>query len=80
MPAPDALLKVVCCNSSASGRNPCKSNVCSCYKNGLKCVAVCGNCRGVNCWDTMEEDDDDVEMDGNDHVDDGNAFNRLFNV
>ena len=47
--APETLLKFVQCKCKLSSRNPCGTNVCSCRKNGLKCVTACGDCRGQNC-------------------------------
>ena len=47
--APETLLKCVRCKCKLSSRNRCGTNVCSCRKNGLKCVTACGNCRGENC-------------------------------
>ena len=47
--APENLLKFVRCNCKLSSRNPCGTNICSCRKNGLKCVTACGDCQGENC-------------------------------
>ena len=48
-PAPDNMLKFIQCKYKVSSRNPCGTNVCSCHKNGLKCVPACGDCRGETC-------------------------------
>ena len=42
-------LKIIRCNCKASSRNSCKSKLCSCVANGLKCVSACGDCQGTNC-------------------------------
>ena len=47
--APETLLQFVRCKCKLSSRNPCGTNICSCQKNGLKCVTACGDCRGENC-------------------------------
>ena len=44
--APETLLKFVQYKCKLSTRNPCGTNVCSCRKNGIKCVTACGDCRG----------------------------------
>jgi hypothetical protein len=65
--APEKLLKFIRCNCKLETKKPCSTN-CSCRKNGLHCVAACGNCRGENCTnenpklknerdDTEDEDD-----------------------
>ena len=47
--APTDVLKFIRCKCKASGRNHCTNNLCSCRKNGLKCVMACGGCRGQSC-------------------------------
>ena len=47
--APEKLLKYVRCKCKLSAKNPCGGNTCLCRKNGLSCVAACGDCRGENC-------------------------------
>ena len=42
--APENLLKFMRCKCKLLSRNPCGTNLCSCRKNGLKCVAACGDC------------------------------------
>ena len=65
--APEGLLKFVRCKCKLSSRNPCGNNICSCRKNGLKCVTACGDCHGESCKNVEEiiVDDDDDDDDGN---------------
>ena len=64
--APSHLLNVVRCNCKLSSRNPCENNSkCSCRANGLKCVAACGDCRGISCCNS---DRTGIEMDVDDDV------------
>ena len=51
---PKSLLQFVRCKCKISTRNPCGTNVCSCRKNGLKCVTACGNCHGEGCKNSEE--------------------------
>ena len=46
-PGPPELMKVICCNCKSV--QPCSSQLCSCRKNGLKCISACGHCHGVDC-------------------------------
>ena len=46
---PDSLLKFVQCKFKLSSKNLCSTKVCSCHKNGLKCVTACGDCHGKVC-------------------------------
>jgi len=46
------------------------TNLCTCRKNGLHCIAACGNCHGQSCWNAPppvaecdDDDDDDVVAD-----------------
>ena len=48
-PAPESLLKFVRCKCKLTSKYTCGSNVCTCRKNGLKCVTACGDCRGESC-------------------------------
>lgn len=50
--APEKLLKYIRCKCKLSSKKPCGGNTCSCRKNGLSCVAACGDCRGENCLNT----------------------------
>ena len=52
--APDNLLKFVRCKCKLSSKNPCSTNMCSCRKNGLKCVTACGDCHGEGCNNSEE--------------------------
>ena len=66
-PAPEILLKYVRCKYQTSSKNTCGTLVCTCRKNGLKCVASCGDCRGRDCknscimpTDLLDEEVDDL--------------------
>lgn len=48
-PAPDCILNIVRCNCKVPGLNQCSTNICSCRKHGLTCVAACGNCHSNGC-------------------------------
>jgi hypothetical protein len=48
-PAPIDLLKFIRCNCKLTTKNPCSSNICTCRKHGLSCMAACGNCHGQHC-------------------------------
>ena len=48
-PAPASLLNYIRCNCKLTSKNTCGTNLCSCRRNGLKCVRACGECRGMNC-------------------------------
>ena len=52
--APESLLKFVRCKYKLSAKNPCGTNICSCRKNGLKCVTACKDCRGESCQNAEE--------------------------
>lgn len=47
-PAPPEILQYVRCKYK-SATNRCRTNLCSCKKNGLRCVEACGGCRGEDC-------------------------------
>lgn len=51
--APDNLLKVIRCKCKKTSKNQCGSNICTCRKHGLKCVAACGGCHGEDCNNKM---------------------------
>ena len=55
--APEELLKFVRCNCKLETKDPCSEN-CSCRRNGLHCVAACGNCCGEGCTNEAPKDDD----------------------
>lgn len=46
--APSDLLKFIRCDCK-SLNNMCSSNLCTCKRYGLRCVAACGKCRGEIC-------------------------------
>ena len=46
--APNDLLQFIRWKCKLTSKNPCGTNV-SCKKNGLHCVAACGNCIGDGC-------------------------------
>ena len=46
-PAPDEILNYVRCKCKSEPR--CGGGQCSCRKNGLRCVDVCGGCHGRGC-------------------------------
>ena len=52
--APENLLGIIRCKCKLSSRNVCGTNLCSCRKSGLKCVAVCEGCRGDDCNNAEE--------------------------
>ena len=54
-PASDFLLHIIRCNCKITSRNTCGSMLCTCRKNGLKCMPACGDCRGTNCENIEEE-------------------------
>jgi hypothetical protein len=63
-PAPDDLLTVIRCGCKMSSRNTCGSSMCSCRRNGLKCVSACSDCHGNDCCNTdqyMDVDDSEDE-------------------
>ena len=67
-PAPANLLKYIKCNCKLSSNNTCGTMLCSCRRNGLKCVAACGDCRGEECenkYTPVEVDDDDDDFNRN---------------
>ena len=57
------------CKNATVTRKQCNSNLCSCRKHGLQCVAACLHCNGEDCENasnpTMAElydsDSDDVD-------------------
>lgn len=70
--APDDLLTVISCKCKTSTKKPCSSNICSCRKHGLHCVAACNHCYGELCENTaplrtcsiLYENDVDGDGDG----------------
>ena len=74
---PDDLLKFIRCKCKISTKNPCSTN-CSCKKNGLYCVAACGNCRGDGCEN--ENPKNQIIDDFSEESDDRNIFDIFNNV
>jgi hypothetical protein len=77
--APEHILKFVRCKCKLSTKNPCGTNTCTCKKNGLKCMAACGNCYGNQC-NNREEIIANEQSSDDDNIDaDDNIFNILEN-
>ena len=60
-PAPEEMLSVISCRCKTG----CKSQLCTCCKHGLHCVATCKSCYGEQCDNreqstTFQADDIDV--------------------
>ena len=43
------ILKVIKCRCKLTSKNQFGSNLCSCIKNGLKCMSANAECHGENC-------------------------------
>ena len=50
--APENLLKVIRCSCKAK-KKQCGTNVCTCRKHGIKCIAACGRYHGESCDNKM---------------------------
>lgn len=74
-PAPEFLLKFIRCKCSTKTKNSCGTNVCTCRRNGLKCVAACGHCHGEDCCNVAEFHVEDIE-DGDDPLNDDDEFDQ----
>ena len=78
--ASSMLLNMIRCNCKLITKNPCSCFSCSCKKNGLSCVASCGNCHGYGCCNvdkTKLLNDSDSELSSEDEE----AFGRnLFDL
>ncbi|CAC5372509.1 unnamed protein product [Mytilus coruscus] len=48
-PTPDKLLNIIRCNCKQN----CDTKRCVCRKNGLQCSVGCGECRGLNCSNSV---------------------------
>ena len=64
-PGPPEVMKIICC--SCKSKQPCSSQLCTCRKHGMKCIAACGHCHGTDC-DNAETvapvlEDSDIEVD-----------------
>ena len=58
-PAPDFLLNIIHCNC----KTDCDTRKCGCRKNGLSCSNGCGSCRGINCSNSQQIAEDDLNDD-----------------
>lgn len=58
-PAPTELLSVVRCNCKTG----CDNLRCTCRRHGIDCSPVCGECKGLNCMNSVEVDLRDVDDD-----------------
>ena len=47
--APDDMLTIIRCKCKMETKHPCSSQLCTCFKHGLTCVAACKNCNGCDC-------------------------------
>ena len=76
-PAPEELLTIIRCKCKNCTRNQCGTNICSCKRNGLSCLAACGECRGVCCYNsaTVEEE---VVKENEREMDERNLYDTLF--
>jgi hypothetical protein len=68
--APDDILNVVRCKCQPEAQKPCSSNVWSCCKHGLTCVAASKNCNGMSCENAEEVNVDCIEDEDDGHVED----------
>lgn len=64
--APDDLLNIVRCKCNMETQRPCSTQLCSCLRHGLSCVAACKNCTGELCGNV----DSTVDCTFNDNEDD----------
>ena len=55
--APENLLQFICCKCKLSSKTPCGTRLCSCFRSGLQCVPVCGDCRGESCENSVKVKD-----------------------
>ena len=68
-------MNVVRCNCKQSLKNQCRSNLCSCRKNGLSCVSACGGCCGTGCYSKNVDIEENISDDDNENYD--NLFENL---
>lgn len=73
-PAPEWLLNYVRCKCKATSRNPCSTQMCSCRKNGLKCVMACNGCHGEDC------DNKSGDMENNETESDDDFERNIFDI
>ena len=57
--APENVLKFIRCKCKSAKANECQTNVCTCFKHGIKCVEACGWCHGEVCKNILEIDETD---------------------
>jgi len=49
-------------------KNSCGTSLCSCVKNGIRCIAACAKCHGNLCNNCEKAaDDDDISNDEESH-------------
>ena len=75
--APEELLTVIRCKCKNSTRNQCDTNIFSCKRNGLSCVTVCGERRGVCCYNSVTVEEEKVEKNKTE-MDERNLFHTLL--
>ena len=75
--APEELLTVIRCKCKNSTRNQCGTNIFSCKRNGLSCVTVCGERRGVCCYNSVTVEEEKVEKNETE-MDERNLFHTLL--
>ena len=66
--APNWLLQEVRCKYKITTKHPCSTPICSWCKNGLTCVATCGNCHREDCENIailVEEENTQEDADRN---------------
>ena len=51
--APDNVLKFIRCKYKSQHSNQCGTNVCTCFKHGIRCVEACGGRQRVACKNTV---------------------------
>lgn len=61
-PAPEELVKILCCKCHSSSKGYCTSFSCSCKKNGLECISACSHCHGRDCGNKVICDDSEDEF------------------
>jgi len=52
--------------------------LCSCKRNGIPCVAACGDCRGIGRRNSIETNECIEHNDDGDDGEDGNIFEIIF--
>ena len=80
-PAPPEILNVIRCKCKSASMCQCLTNVCSCRKNGLHCVAACDECHGWNCNNVSEDKADISDSDDDDGQYETDDFERnIFDI